>query len=153
MKQAKSGIASQIFSPYHIALTGPPLVIIALFCFGLVLMRQHAVAQLGTTSNSKPASATQPPSGLNFSPVQKLSPLSIGQSDDSSAEPDVTLPSEASPEASKALQSADQKHDSASDSSESGTAISSPDLPTQALLQQHNSLSAPDHQNAPAKNY
>lgn len=114
MEQGNASISSQIFSSYHLALVGPPLIIVSLFCFGLVLMRQHAVAQFGTTPRpSKPApSVIQPPSGLPlitepYLPV--LPPVSSSQSNDPEDQVTPQLPGVASSQ----LQQADQRRESA----------------------------------------
>jgi len=139
LKQGNPGVSSQIFSTYHLALVGPPLIATSIFCFGFVLAHNHAVAQFGSTASSKPAtSAIQPPSGLPLIAQPELSILpaitstsgnqDARSSDTNDPEDQVTpqLPSVASNQ----IQNADQKRESAPNND---------NLPSQALLQQLNS--------------
>lgn len=118
MKQDSASIKSQMFNSYHLALIGPPLIAIAVFCFGFVWAHQRAIAHISSAPPAKSApSAIQPPSGLLLITQQDLGTLPpvVSSSGAQLSDPEDQVTPQLPAVASTNIQKADQRRQSAPD--------------------------------------
>lgn len=108
-------ISSPRFIP-HQFLIGSPLLLITLFCFGFVMVRQHTAAQLGPPVSPKSAPSSLQSSGGLFITKPELPVLSpVGTPGSRPNDPEDTVTPQLPGVATSHIQSADQKRQAAAD--------------------------------------